>query len=183
MHDVLCIKHTLSSVSHYYVWVIQKVCFDAGIAAHDHAWSAFKYLLTAIFEFLPSGEVMACPGPNQLEVVCSSDESSYLSWNLKFPALDLSFMWLISSTNTVGSVNSVEVENVEFEFAINTYPLTSRMSANLISLTLNGGIFMCAELDSLGYVNRTSEMILHVINTTAGLSAWCCFNLLHVHSY
>ena len=114
---------------------------------------------------------MACPGPNQLEVVCSSDESSYLSWNLTFPALDLSFMRLISSTNTVGSVNSVEVENIEFEFAINTHPLTSRMSTNLISPILNGGIFICAELDSLGYVNRTSEMILHVINTTAGLSA------------
>ena len=82
-------------------------------------------------------------------------------------------MRLISSTNTVGSVNSVEVGNIEFEFraAINTHPLTSRMSTNLISPILNGGIFMCAELDLLGYVNRTFEMILHVINTTAGLSA------------
>ena len=133
-------------------------------------------MFTAIFELLPNGEVFMCPGLNHLEVVCRSDESSFLQWNLTFPALNYtSSTRIISSSNMVGTVTPLTVENdIMFKFIIISQPpgdlLASRLSVNLISPILNGSIIMCAERGT--GMDRSSEVVLHVVNANAGLSAY-----------
>ena len=117
-----------------------------------------------------------CPGLNHLEVVCRSDESSFLQWNLTFPALNYtSSTRIISSSNMVGTVTPLTVENdIMFEFVIISQPpgdpLASRLSVNLISPILNGSIIMCAERGT--GMDRSSEVVLRVVNVNAGLSAY-----------
>ena len=133
----------------------------------------FECLFIAAFELLPTGEVFVCPGLNHLEVVCRSDESSFLLWNLTIPALNYTDTRIISSSNMVGTVTSLIVENnVMVEFMIISQPpdpLASRISVNLITPILNGSIIMCAERGTS--MDRSSEIVLHVLNTNAGLSA------------
>lgn len=157
---------------------IQIVCL--GTIVNNHFLRIllhFECLFTAAFELLPTGEVFVCPGLNQLEVVCRSDESSFLLWNLTLPALNVTDTRTISSTNMVGTVPSLEVENnVVVKFIIISQPpdpLASRISINLITPILNGGIIMCAERSTS--MDQSSEVVLHVVNTNAGLSA-------HVHN-
>ena len=73
----------------------------------------------------------------------------------------------------IGTVTSLEVDNnVVVEFIIVSQPpdpLASRISINLITPILNGSIIMCAERGTS--MDRTSEVVLHVVNTTEGISA------------
>ena len=108
-----------------------------------------------------------CPGLSQLEIVCSSGESPFLEWNLTFPAVNGTFIRAISQTNVAGTVTPIQVGNIKFTFAITKHPLTSRVSSNLISPILNGSIIMCVEWDTQGIMGRSSEVVLHVVDTTA----------------
>ena len=136
-------------------------------------------MFTAAFELLPTGEVFVCPGLNHLEVVCRSDESSFLLWNLTIPTMNYTDTRTISSSNMVGTVPSLVVENnVMVEFTIISQPpdpLAFRISVNLITPILNGSIIICAEQGTRLSMDRSSEVVLHVVNTNAGLSA-------HVHN-
>lgn len=133
-------------------------------------YNAFQ--CAGIFELVPSGQVYVCTGPQKrLEVVCSSSESSFLEWNLTFPASNNRyFTRSISNTNVVGYVSPFTVGNVMFEFAITKNPLTSRASANLISPVLNGSVIICREPYNTA-IGSSAALVLHVVDaTTAGLS-------------
>ena len=130
-------------------------------------------LHTGIFELIPTGKLLVCPGQNQLEVICSSGESSFLEWNLTFPVFGeplLTDTRVIASTNAVGRVNGLQVERVLFTFnIISISPLASRLSWNETTPILNGSSIMCTERDT--GMDRKSELILDVVNTTTGLCA------------
>ena len=122
---------------------------------------------TGIFELVPSGQVYVCTQSdlNQLEVVCSSNESRFLEWSITFPASN-NYMRSIWDTNVAGYVRPLTVGSVTFEFTITKNPLTSRVSASQISPILNGSVIMCREA-----IGNSAELVLHVVDaTTAGLS-------------
>lgn len=133
---------------------------------------AYMYytMLTGIFELVPSGEVFVCPGLNQLEVVCSSDERSFLELNLTFPMVNGTFRRIISDTNVARTVSPIQVGNIEFTFTITRSPLTSRVLANWTSLVLDGSKIWCAEQDNTHGMGQRPEVVLHIVDTTtAGL--------------
>jgi hypothetical protein len=148
----------------------------------NNSYLYFFAQCTGTFELVPSGEVYVCndTGPNnRLEVVCRSNYSRFLKWNLTFPAAALnseninSFTRRISSNNRAGYVSPLQQGNnniIDFEFAVTQNPLTSVASTNQISPVLNGSIIMCTE-DPDTTNSNSAELVLHVVNTaTAGLS-------------
>ena len=123
-----------------------------------------------MFELIPSGEVYVCTGPNRLEVVCRSNDSSYLEWNLTVTANSRSYTRYISKENVVGSVSPIQIDDIEFEFSLTKNPLMSIALANQIPPILNGSEIMCRELPDTASGN-SAKLVLHVVNTaTAGLS-------------
>jgi hypothetical protein len=124
-----------------------------------------------MFELVPSGEVYVCTGPNRLDVVCRSNYSSFLEWNLTLPAPDSrSYTRLISTSNVVGFVSPLDVGSIEFDFEVTKNPLTSVASTSQIPSILNGTVLMCRELPDTASGN-SAELVLHVVNTaTAGWS-------------
>ena len=121
-----------------------------------------------MFELIPSGEVYVCTGPNQLEVVCRSNDSSYLQWILTIPANSQSYTRSILENNVAGFVSPLELDGITFEFLItkNINPLTSIALANQVLPILNDSTIMCRELVANG---KSAELVLHVVNTaTAG---------------
>ena len=123
-----------------------------------------------MFELIPSGEVYVCTGPNQLEVVCRSNTSSFLEWNLTVTANSRSYTRYISKENVVGYVSPLQIDDIEFEFSLTKNPLTSKALANQIPPILNGSVIMCRELPDTTSGN-SAKLVLHVVNTaTAGLS-------------
>ena len=101
-----------------------------------------------MFELIPSGEVYVCTGQNQLKVVCRSNDSGYLEWNLTIPAYSRSYTRYILEDNVAEFVSPLELDGITFNFSLTKNPLhlMSTALANQILPILNDSEIMCREL-------------------------------------
>ena len=124
-----------------------------------------------MFELIPSGEVYVCTGPNQLKVVCRSNDSRYLKWALTIPATSRSepYTRCILDNNVAGFVSHLELDDITFEFLItDNDTLMSTALANQVHPILSDSTIMCRDENG-----NSAKLVLHVVNTTtAGLSAF-----------
>lgn len=129
-----------------------------------------KFMLlncTVVFEVVPNGQVLVCPG-RQFLITCSSNNSMFLQWNVPIPYYNVTNTRVISAFNNVGHVTPLQVPSVVITFTIpSTSPLTSELSVNSATVNLNGTKFECTERDT--EMDRSNETWLHVINIAQGI--------------
>ena len=120
-------------------------------------------LHAGVFDLVPSEDVFLCPG-QQLELNCATTDSDFLQWNVTIPQFNISEQRTISSSNTVGSVASLNINSFIFTFEIpSRSPLTSRLFIDPVVAALNGTTIMCTE--RLTAMDRSEEATIVVIET------------------
>ena len=123
-------------------------------------------ICTGIFKIVPSGQVFVCP-ERQFHMMCSSNDSSFLQWNVTIPYYNVTNTRVISASNMVGHITPLQVPSVTITFVIpSTSPLISKLSVNSTTTNLNGTNIECTERDT--EMDRSHEVMLHVINTAQG---------------
>ena len=124
------------------------------------------YYCTGVFEVVPGGQVLVCPG-REFRMTCFSNDSMFLQWNVTIPYYSVTDTRVISAFNTAGYVTPLQVPSAIITFAIpSTFPLISEVSVNSVTVNLNSTKIECTERDT--EMDRSNEAMLHVINTAQG---------------
>ena len=124
-----------------------------------------NYIYIGEFVLLPTDETLfVCPG-KQVDITCSTNESTFLEWNVTIPHLNLSQKRTISSSNTALFVSPLDLPLSRFTFAITSKsPLMSKLSINFTTSELNGTKVLCRERANQ-VIDRSAEIELQIINT------------------
>lgn len=135
-----------------------------------NVWEYVNRILIIIgaFQLIPSEDILVCPG-EQVDITCTTSDSTFLEWNVTIPYFSVSQTRAISSTNMVDFVSPLQVSSVMFTFEITSRtPLMSVLSIDSTTSDLNGTRIICTERTFT--TDRVADIVLQVIDTnTTGL--------------
>ena len=97
------------------------VCSESKSITGSNCMLKFMLLnCTVVFEVVPNGQVLVCPG-RQFLITCSSNSSMFLQWNVTIPYYNVTNTRVISAFNNVGhvlhniAVISGQIKNYDYD--------------------------------------------------------------------